>query len=795
VPLSFGGFSDTLRVALMLELLDKNVTQGLKTIENSVERLKQSSSGLSTPFEKVERALTTLGTWSRNIAMVGGAITGALAVPTYQAMKFEELMAKVATTLDMTLEEVKQRYQQSILELSETLGIPATQIVEVMYEALGAGVPAEQIIQYMNDVARASIALQTDLRTASDGILRTLQAYNLGIKDTMRVADLLFRAAIAGNMSFEELAQGVGDVAGTAAEAGIPLEDMLAAVAALTLAGERAPEALSRLRMLILGLIRPSNEAKELFDQLGISFDIATLKQQGLVKTLKMFEEAVSAYAADEGERLELLDALASRQGAYDTILKLTGAHYNDYLNALRDIKNSEGDVNVAFEKMASARAFGFRQLTEGLRNLMYTVGESLLPVLQSLLETVRGIFEPVRKFIQEHPELVEKILQIVAKIGLLTSTVGTAGWFVSRLGNLVAGVTTAFGPWGWAILGVVTAISVLVAYRDRIKEFFDTINNYLAEHLPVFREYVENVKAARGEWEAILKEKGVPKPLTGPLANLFAGYQAKIETAKSIFEKVREFLQTHSLADIWQSVKARLEEFSEWVAQTKVGESYRAMFQQLAEVVTSVKESIVGGFETLKEKVMGYLEGLSGWVSEKLQGLRQIIRDAFGTLGDLVNLEGFNEKLRAFLDALTSLKDAVFQLLSDISNFLSAILEKIKGAFETITEPFKRLKERTSGAWEFIKGLFGGGQQPQQPQQPQQQQLQGQQFEQQLKELQKLDFLTGKAPTITINLGVDVTATLTSTEEVGIREFGRRIAEITADEIEKATRRAYGVT
>jgi hypothetical protein len=132
-------------------------------------------------------------------------------------------------------------------------------------------------------------------------------------------------------------------------------------------------------------------------------------------------------------------------------------------------------------------------------------------------------------------------------------------------------------------------------------------------------------------------------------------------------------------------------------------------------------------------------------------------------------------------------LKDSISQLLTDISDFLSAMLKSIQDAFETLTEPFRGFKES-------IKKFFGisGEQQPQQPQQPQEQQPQKRWWE-------RLNPFSGKAPAnnnnITINLGVDVTAALASTEEIEIREFGRKIAEITADEIDRAMRRAYGVT
>ncbi len=703
------GFGDTFKVALMLEFLDKGVARGLRDVENRVNSLRRSADRVSDPFTNLQSALSNLGNVSKKIALVGGAITGALAYPTYQAMQFEDAIAKVATMLDSDFETTKKKFYQHIIDLSNFLGQSADNIASAMYQALSAGIPEDKVLDFLEEAGKAAVAGATDLFTAVDGLTSALNAYGLSADEVTRVSDLFFTAVKEGKTTFEELAQGIGRVAPIASESGVSLEELLAATSELTKTGLSTSEAFTSVRSIIEAIVNPTEEAKRVFELLGVEIDANTLKEKGLKGTLEELMDAIDAYAISEGERYELLGKVIGRVEGLNGVLVLAGKGHEDFSRILEEMNKSQGATAEAYEKMASSAAHSFRRIMESLKNLALEIGDLLLPVLEDLINRVRKVIEPIRDWMRAHEELSGKLLRFVGTLGLVLMGVGTLGWVLSIVGKGLLAVWALTGPWGLALIGVAAAIGLIVAYREQISDFFDRVKKGIEESVPVISDYVRNVDELHNKYEQLLKEKGVPEPLSGALANFFANQEAKIKTIRDVYEKVRDFVRTHSFADVFEEIRMQLEKFGQFIAQTPLGKQIQ---EALDRAFIPVVEKIRNLFEQAKAQIEAFITGLVAPFVRIKEFLGSIFEDFLTAVDGLFGT--IETTIRSTLERISGLMRSVVERIRETFDFTS-IVTAVETQFETMTSStddilragLQRAVETVQAAWAKIQEAF----------------------------------------------------------------------------------------
>jgi len=124
-------------------------------------------------------------------------------------------------------------------------------------------------------------------------LTQTLRAYNMEASDSNKVAAVLNKTVQLGITTMPELSNGFASVAVTAKAAGVKLEDMASALAALTLKGTDTPSAMTGLDALFRTIISKTPEAVEALSELTdkdgnrIRFDIAEVRTKGLTKAVQ----------------------------------------------------------------------------------------------------------------------------------------------------------------------------------------------------------------------------------------------------------------------------------------------------------------------------------------------------------------------------------------------------------------------------------------------------------------------------------------------------------------------------
>lgn len=142
-------------------------------------------------------------------------------------------------------------------DLAKSLYLPLS--VMVQYGNVGASV--EDTLKVVAAASKAATAGFADAPTVVTALSRVLGAYGASADQAAHYTDIMQQAVNYGLMTFSDLAQGIGKVAGPAAALHIPFEQVAAAIATITRRGILPDEAFTALNKFMLAVEKPHPEA------------------------------------------------------------------------------------------------------------------------------------------------------------------------------------------------------------------------------------------------------------------------------------------------------------------------------------------------------------------------------------------------------------------------------------------------------------------------------------------------------------------------------------------------------
>ncbi len=290
------------------------------------------------------------------------------------AKQYGSAMAEVSTLMSDT--SGLEAQSAAVRQIARDYGQAPVGQAKALYQIISAGATSAAAA---NDTLRASNRLAiggiTDVTTAADGLTTSLNAYGPAAGTATDVSDRLFVAMKAGKTTIGELSASIGSVAPIAAQTGVSLDEVLAATAALTLGGVKTSTAMDGIRATIAAIIKPSKEAADLAESLGLQFDAAALKSQGLATFLDNVKKATGGSAEQMSLLFGGVEALAP-------VMALTGNQAGAFASTLDGMKNAAGQTDVAFEKMSKTAEFAFNRLKAEVGDRLLSIGTTMLDVV-----------------------------------------------------------------------------------------------------------------------------------------------------------------------------------------------------------------------------------------------------------------------------------------------------------------------------------------------------------------------------------------------------------------------------
>ena len=394
---------------------EKSIVDGLG------KRAKNAVSGLMTSL-KISSALGTAALSAGVVAGVKGSV--GLDAELRQSTALLRGGGSTSAEADVAYASMAELTRGLVGEV----GVKQKEQAKVIYDIFSAGITDKDSVEgVLVPILKGAVAGRTDSSMAGNVLMKTLAAYGDIGKSSKEVTaaanrdmDVFFQTVNLGMLRFEDLAQNMGDVLSVASTARVPIEEVGAAIAQLTLnAGLVPAEAFTSLKNFINQIIAPGKDQKDaadlLFGKGGAKRFTRSLTDSGLTGPLSMLSDMLRPTAADfadmakggdaaeivlkrlAGDKLGLIEQLFPDVRSLASALTLTKNGGDDFLGFMRKMYDAKGAHKIAFDefsKSAEMSSNKFGAVVDSIRNDIFN---NYLPVLTNASEGARNFLEDIR--------------------------------------------------------------------------------------------------------------------------------------------------------------------------------------------------------------------------------------------------------------------------------------------------------------------------------------------------------------------------------------------------------------
>ena len=341
----------------------------------------------------------------------------------YNFSKEFETAMKEVQTISKAVQNDFKGISKEIIAMSKTVPDNAQKLTKALYQIVSAGYDGAKAMDILRRSAILATASVTDTFTAADVLTYVMNAYGESAGTAAEISAKLFTIVRLGKVKMEELGPTLSMVTGLAAEAGMSFNDLGAFYAEAV--KKIQPHIVSTgIRGFVTALLRASKEgaeAAEAAKEMGIEFDIATLKSKGLEYMLKQMSEAT------EGQKQKLMELFPNVRGLIGLLAIMTneGINFND---TLREIEASLGADEKAFKTMVDTTENQLAILRNNVMAKLKPLGDSILKQMNNIASGINiamsGANDELSKLARSYSELADTLQRKQGRIDDLIATI-----------------------------------------------------------------------------------------------------------------------------------------------------------------------------------------------------------------------------------------------------------------------------------------------------------------------------------------------------------------------------------
>lgn len=444
-------------MAVLLTGKDVGLRSTLARSATEVTSYKKKVEGAATSASKVAQGL--------KVALAGVAVAAAafLVNGIGQAIKFEAAMRNV-NSISKLSESSLAGLSNQVLELSTRVPQSAQTLARGLYDIASSGFQGAAGMEVLSVSAKAASAGLTTTDVSAKAIAASLNAYGLTARDAADVSDILFQTVNLGVVTFEELASELGDVVGGAAAAGVALDEVGAAVAAMTLSGLSAAEATTSLNRLLEKIVKPSDALSNTFANLGFESGKAALDAKGLHGVMELLRAATGGQIT---ALLKLFPEIRAARGAF-ALMAADGRNYATTFAGIANEQARAGATQAAFNEQMKALDNQWKLFINNVNAAGIRLGTVFIPVLKSGLAGVQDFGR----------SLGQVLSQLATAAAPMVRSLGQAFQEIARLGGEVYDAIQPVAK----LLATAFAAAAIVGLQA-FAEALGAVAGFLADH------------------------------------------------------------------------------------------------------------------------------------------------------------------------------------------------------------------------------------------------------------------------------------------------------------------------
>ena len=312
----------------------------LRHVVNSVNEATEDLRGKLINTNQITEA------WE-NVTNAFQQMVGALNQVTAESRTFGAAMAAANTMAGKSGKEFVAMKQQ-VAELAKEIPIARDELAGGLYQVISNGVPEDNWIDYLRSSAKSSVGGIASLGEVVKVTSTIIKNYGLEWSNAGEIQDKIQLTAKNGVTSFKQMAQALPRVTAQASTLGVSIDELMASFATLTGVSGNTAEVSTQLAAIFTALIKPSSEATEMAQQMGIQFDAAAIKAAGgMQQFLEFLSTDIKRFSASSGMlEQEIYGKLFGSAESLRAITPLVGNLADKFRSNAAEMQNSAGTVS-----------------------------------------------------------------------------------------------------------------------------------------------------------------------------------------------------------------------------------------------------------------------------------------------------------------------------------------------------------------------------------------------------------------------------------------------------------------
>lgn len=332
--------------------------KGFKDLSQNADGLKQAMTAAIVEADKLKSSLIN---WSQGVQALGAVsnavsqLNGTLQDITADSRAFGAAM-RVANTMAGKNAEGFAKLKNQVAELAKNVPVARDELANGLYQVVSNSVPENNWLNFLNKSAKASVGGVADLGEVVKVTSTVIKNYGLAWDAAESVQDKIQLTAKNGVTSFEQLAQALPRVTANASTLGVSVDGLLASFATLTGVSGNTNEVATQMAAIFTALVKPSSEATEMAEKMGIEFNAASIKAAGGLRNfLTQLDASVKEYATANGVlEQEVYAKLFGSAESLRALTPLTNQLAEKFSENVDAMANSAGTINAAYNEMSS---------------------------------------------------------------------------------------------------------------------------------------------------------------------------------------------------------------------------------------------------------------------------------------------------------------------------------------------------------------------------------------------------------------------------------------------------------
>ncbi|WP_254488428.1 phage tail tape measure protein [Bacillus thuringiensis] len=622
------------------ERIQNEIRETNRELAEQQNRLHRTGERMRDTGNKMQDVGGQVGT---TFAAMTGVIGAGLAMAVKESMNFEQKMADIQAVSGATGDEMK-KISELAVQMGEKTKYSSVEAGQGIEELIKAGVSLTDIINGgLEGALNLATAGELELGDAAEIASTALNAFKDDNLSVAQAADLLAGAANASATSVGEMKFGLSMVSAVASGVGLSFKDTTTALALFAQNGLKGSDAGTSLKTMLANLIPKSNEAYDMFSDLGlITIDTGKamqfLGERGIKPTSNSFKDVTGSLSEYAAKQAGVKVGSEKAEKAFQKLTFETGIMTNAFFDSNGNLKEMSDIAEILQMAMQGLTAeqrqsymytlFGsdairaanilYKEGSDGVKN-MYTemskvtaleVAETKMNTTKGKIEELSGAVDTLKKSFGDAllPILVDVVSGVQGVVNWFNNLDESTQQMIAKSALLafgIAGVTTAVGflamgigallanPIALAITGAVLAVGALgIAIVDLNEKSKQAQND-----MDKFGQRVSDATSKAAGAYVDLKDKAINNMMDLKLKTGEEANKAADETIKAFQRMTNEVIK---------ELEGKKSEFNKMFSQL-MGTVPEGAKQTLEQVKNNVIESINKEIEvaTQAEKIL----------------------------------------------------------------------------------------------------------------------------------------------------------------------------------------------